>query len=135
MEITEGEEDNEAFNMRKLKRLEKWNAHLALDDFGTGYNSDYALIKMHPNIIKIDRSIISSCDKDMSRRTIIENIVKLSRTKNIKVLAEGVETETELKTVIECGVDLLQGYFINRPVFEPQPITQEVVDKIMKYQI
>lgn len=135
MEITEGEEVDDTINMRKLKRLEKWKAHLALDDFGTGYNSDFALITMHPNIIKIDRSIISSCDKDVSRRTIIENIVKLSRTRNIKVLAEGVETESELKTVIECGVDLLQGYFINRPVFEPQPITQEVVDKIMKYQI
>ncbi|MDE6425649.1 MAG: GGDEF and EAL domain-containing protein [Ruminococcus sp.] len=135
MEVTESEDTNDNFNMRKLERLEKWNAHLALDDFGTGYNSDYALITMHPNIIKIDRSIISGCDKDVSRSTIIENIVKLARTRNIKVLAEGVETETELKTVIECGVDLLQGYFINRPVFEPQPITQEVVDKIMKYKL
>ncbi|MDE6035633.1 MAG: GGDEF and EAL domain-containing protein [Ruminococcus sp.] len=135
MEITESEDVDDSVNMRKLERLRKWNAHLALDDFGTGYNSDFALITMHPDIVKIDRSIISSCDKDVSRRTIIENIVKLSRTRNIKVLAEGVETETELKTVIECGVDLLQGYFINRPVFEPQPVTQEVTDKIMKYQI
>lgn len=133
MELTEGEENNEAYNLRKLERLRKWNAHVALDDFGTGYNSDYALITMHPHIIKIDRSIISGCDKDVSRRTIIENIVKLARTRKIQVLAEGVETEAELKTVIECGVDLLQGYFINRPVFEPQPVTQDVVEKIKKY--
>lgn len=135
MEITESEDVNEEYNQRKMKRLEKWNAHLALDDFGTGYNSDYALITMHPNIIKIDRSIISGCDKDVSRRTIIGNLVRLARTKNITVLAEGVETEGELRTVIESGVDLLQGYFINRPVFEPQPISQEVIDKIKKYQI
>lgn len=135
MEITESEDVNEEYNDRKLKRLEKWNAHLALDDFGTGYNSEYALITMHPNIIKIDRSIISGCDKDISRRTIICNLVKLAKTKNIKVLAEGVETEGELRTVIASGVDLLQGYFINRPVFEPQPIEQEIIDKIKKYQI
>lgn len=135
MEITESEDVNEDYNMRKIKRLGDWNAHLALDDFGTGYNSDYALITLHPNIIKIDRSIISGCDKDVSRRTIISNIIKLAGTKNIKVLAEGVETEGELRTVIESGADLLQGYFINRPVFEPQPIEQEVIDKIMRYQI
>ncbi len=133
MEIIESEDVNEEYNERKLKRLERWHAHLALDDFGTGYNSEYALITLHPNIIKIDRSIISGCDRDISRRTIISSIVNLAKTKNICVLAEGVETEGELKTVIENGVDLLQGYFINRPVFEPQPIPQEVIDKIIEY--
>lgn len=135
MEIIESEDVNEECNVQKLNSIQKWNARLALDDFGTGYNSDYALITMHPDIIKIDRSIISGCDKDISRRTIIGNLVKLANTKNIKVLAEGVETEGELRTVIEIGVDLLQGYFINRPVFEPQPIEQEVIDKIKRYQI
>ncbi len=133
MEIIESEDVNEEYNIRKLKRIEHWNAQLALDDFGAGYNSEYALITLHPNIVKIDRSIISGCDRDISRRTIISNIVNLAKTKNIRVLAEGVETESELRTVIEIGVDLLQGYFINRPVFEPQPISQKVIDKILKY--
>lgn len=133
MEIIESEDVNEEYNTRKLRRLEHWNAQLALDDFGTGYNSEYALITLHPNIVKIDRSIISGCDRDISRRTIISSIVNLAKTKNIRVLAEGVETEGELRTVIENGVDLLQGYFINRPVFEPQPIPQEVIDKITEY--
>ncbi|MDE6102625.1 MAG: EAL domain-containing protein, partial [Ruminococcus sp.] len=100
MEIIESEDFNEEYNSRKLLRLERWNAQLALDDFGTGYNSEYALITLHPNIIKIDRSIISGCDKDISRRTIISSLVNLARTKNVRVLAEGVETEGELKTGI-----------------------------------
>lgn len=133
MEIIESEDFNEEYNSRKLLRLEHWNAQLALDDFGTGYNSEYALITLHPNIIKIDRSIISGCDKDISRRTIINSLVNLARTKNVRVIAEGVETEGELKTVIESGVDLLQGYFINRPVFEPVPIPQGIIDKIIEY--
>ena len=133
MEVTESENVNEKFNKCKIERLKRWNAHLALDDFGMGYNSEYALITLHPDIIKIDRSIISGCDKDISRRTIICSLVNLARTKNVSILAEGVETEGELKTVIESGVDYLQGYFINRPVFEPEPVSQEVIDKIRKY--
>lgn len=133
MEIIESEDVVDEYNARKINRLGKWHAQLALDDFGTGYNSEYALITLHPEIIKIDHSIISGCDKDMSRRTIIGSLVKMARSNNVRVLAEGVETEGELKTVIEIGVDLIQGYFINRPVFEPQPVSQEVIDKILEY--
>ena len=133
LEVLETESAKEEYIVRKRGRMKKWNAKIALDDFGTGYNSEYALITLHPDIIKIDRSIIGGCDKDISRRTIITNLVKLVRTKNILVLAEGVETEDELKTVISCGVDLLQGYYISRPVFEPQPIPPEVTETICKY--
>ena len=130
LEILETENVKEEYNRRKLARMKKWNAQIALDDFGTGYNNDYALITLQPNIIKIDRSIISGCDKDISRHTIINTLVKIAKTKQILVLAEGVETEEELETVISCGVDLLQGYYISRPLFEPQPIAPEVKDKI-----
>ena len=130
LEILESENTNEDYIERKLARMKKWNAQIALDDFGTGYNSEYALITLHPNIIKIDRTIISGCDKDLSRKMIIQNLVKLARAKQILVLAEGVETEEELGTVISCGVDLLQGYYISRPVFEPTPIPAEIVETI-----
>ena len=133
-EITESASLNAKRTLLKnMKQLIDYGVSFSLDDFGTGYNSEYALITLHPNIVKIDRSIISGCDRDISRRTIISSIVNLARTKNIRVLAEGVETEGELRTVIENGVDLLQGYFINRPVFEPQPIPKEVIDKIIEY--
>lgn len=132
LEILESENVNEEYISRKTRRMQKWNAQIALDDFGTGYNSEYALITIHPNIVKIDRSIISSCDKDISRRMIITNLVKMVRSKDILVLAEGVETEEELATVIGCGVDLIQGYYVCRPVFEPQPIPEEVTETIKR---
>ncbi|MCH5349536.1 MAG: EAL domain-containing protein, partial [Oscillospiraceae bacterium] len=132
LEILEGESSNEDYNERKINRMKKWGAQIALDDFGTGYNSEYALITIQPNIIKIDRSIISGCDKDISRRTIISNLVKLVSSKGILILAEGVETEDELQTVISCGVDLLQGYYFNRPLFEPEPLKPEVTNKIRR---
>lgn len=132
LEVLETENVKEEYNLRKMARIRKWNAQIALDDFGTGYNNDYALITLQPNIIKIDRSIISGCDKDTSRRTIINTLVKIARTKQILVLAEGVETEEELETVISCGVDLLQGYYIDRPLFEPQPLAPEIKDTIKR---
>ena len=130
LEIVEGESMNEEFNNRKLARMKKWNAQVALDNFGTGYNSEYVMISTQPDIIKIGRSIINGCDKDVSRKMVINNLIKLVKPKGIKVLAEGVDTEEEMKTVISCGVDLMQGYAINQPVFEPQPIDPEVVEKI-----
>ena len=132
LEIVGGENSNEEYAVRKMNRMRQWNAQVALDDFGVSYNSEQILSAVQPNIVKIDRSIISGCDKDVSRRAIISSLVKLAQTKRILVLAGGVETEDELRAVISCGVDLLQGYYINRPLFEPEPPAKEVTDLMRK---
>lgn len=132
LEILESEIANLEYTQDKKRRMAKWNAMMALDDFGSGYSSEHALITLEPDLIKIDRTIISGCDSDMSRKNIISNLVRISKSKDILVLAEGVETSGELKTVIECGVDLLQGYYFARPVFEPQPVEPALVEEIMK---
>lgn len=59
MEVLEGEQTNMEYAQRKREVMRRWGAMTALDDFGTGYNSEYALISMNPDLIKIDRSIIS----------------------------------------------------------------------------
>ena len=132
VEILEGEDINQEYLELKKDYIKKWNGQLALDDFGTGYNSEYALLTIQPNIIKIDRSIISNCDKDPSRQMIINNLIELARAKHIRVLGEGVETEEEMQTLISCGIDLLQGYYLARPVFEPEPLKPELVEKIRR---
>ena len=130
VEILEGEDVNQEYLDLKRDYIGKWNGQIALDDFGTGYNSEYALLTIQPNIIKIDRSIINGCDNDASRRMIINHLVSIAKAKKILVLAEGVETEEEMRTCISCGVDLLQGYYLARPVFEPEPLAPELVQKI-----
>ena len=130
LEILESESSDEECTAHKAQIIREWGGQLALDDFGTGYNSEYALLNIRPNIIKVDRSIISGCDKDSYRRMIIENFVKLSHTRNILVLAEGVETKEELETVISCGVDLLQGFYLAKPLFEPEPIAPQLAETI-----
>ncbi|MGN0583860.1 MAG: EAL domain-containing protein, partial [Ruminococcus sp.] len=130
LEILESEKANDDYVKAKHEYIKKWNAMTALDDFGSGYNSEYALITLNPNIIKIDRSIISNCDKDINKANIISKLVQIASVKNVLVLAEGVETYDEMKTVIECGVDLLQGYYFSRPSFEPEPYNQKIAQEI-----
>ena len=134
LEILEGEQANEEFVKAKRKRMDKWNAIVALDDFGCGYNNEYALITLNPDLIKIDRSIISGCDSDISRQNIILNLVSHAKIRNVIVLAEGVETSGELKTVIECGVDLIQGYYIDRPLYEPNSVPDRIKEEIISCQ-
>ena len=133
VEILEGEDINQEYLELKKEYIGKWHGQIALDDFGTGYNSEYALLTIQPNIIKIDRSIISGCDRDPSRQMIINNLIELARAKRIRVLAEGVETEEEMRTLIASGIDYLQGYYLARPVFEPEPLKPELVRQIRDF--
>lgn len=130
MEILESEQSNMDFMKIKLNLMKYWQAKIALDDFGSGYNNELALITFNPNIIKIDRSIISGCDNDANRQNIITNLIKIAKAKNVLVLAEGVETFEELKTVIDCGVDLIQGYYIGRPLFDLQDVPSNIKQQI-----
>ena len=132
LELLEGENSDQECTAHKLQIIKQIGGQIALDDFGTGYNSEYALLSIHPNIIKIDRSITNGCDKDESRRMLIKNLVKLARANDIFVLAEGVETQEEMETVITCGVDFLQGYYLAHPLFEPQPIAPQLAESIRR---
>lgn len=130
LEILESEQTTDEFINMKRELISKWNGVLALDDFGTGYNSEYALIEMNPRLIKIDHSLINGCDKDISRSNMIRDIVTSAGRRDIFVLAEGVETYDEMKTVISCGVDFLQGFYISKPVYEPAALSEQIKKEI-----
>lgn len=125
LEILESEQVNDDFINKKKELISKWDGMLALDDFGTGYNSEYALLELQPDLIKIDYSLISGCDKDVGRSSMIRDIVNIAKRSNIVVLAEGIETYDEMKVVIQCGVDLLQGFYLSKPLYEPIPLSEE----------
>lgn len=132
IEILESEQTNDDYINKKKEVLASWNGILALDDFGTGYNSEYALLELKPDLIKIDRSLISGCDKDISRTNMIRDIVNIAKRGNIVVLAEGIETYEEMKTVINCGVDLLQGFYLSKPLYEPDSLSVERKSEILE---
>ena len=91
------------------------NAQVALDDFGTGYSNHLALLNARPDIIKVSRELLSNIDIDVEKQHIYSNIVQFARNVRTRILAEGVETETEFLTLLELGMDYAQGWFIEKP--------------------
>lgn len=92
---------------------------LAVDDTGAGYASMDHVRQLRPDIVKIDRSLITGLTHDPTRRSLVTALIKLSQDIAATVIAEGVETPSELATVGELGVDHVQGYLLARPTTDP----------------
>ena len=122
VELTEGERESVEFTDQKKEYIKRWNGKIALDDFGTGYNGESMLLTIIPDYVKIDMSIVRDIDTDYDRREILRNLVAYSHERNMKVIAEGVETEREMRTLMEDGVDYLQGYYIGVPRRRPEMV-------------
>ncbi len=88
---------------------------LAADDFGTGINSLELIEQMSPNIVKLDREVISGIDHISEKQENVKNLVNLFHSKGITVVAEGVEEKEEFEYLQSLGVDLYQGYYLARP--------------------
>ena len=92
---------------------------LALDDFGTGYSSLELLLKHPSDIVKLDRSLMKEMAYSKNSSDFISSIVYSCHKFGKKVCVEGVETEQELKTVLEAGCDYIQGFYFHRPMEIP----------------
>lgn len=88
---------------------------LAVDDFGTGINNLELIEQMSPNIVKLDREVISGIDHISEKKENVKNLVNLFHSKGITVVAEGVEEKEEFEYLQNLGVDLYQGYYLARP--------------------
>ncbi|HEY6476960.1 MAG TPA: EAL domain-containing protein [Polyangia bacterium] len=88
---------------------------VVLDDVGAGHSNLDRIPLFRPDVIKIDRSLITGVDGDFYKQETFKSLVSLSRRIGALVVAEGIETEAEAVTVLELGADLLQGFFLGRP--------------------
>ena len=115
--------------LNRLKRVCKPGAQtqIAIDDFGTGHSNILNLLRYAPQIIKIDRGLIAGIAADANRRLFVRNTIDFAHQNGIRALAEGVETAEELRTVIDCGIDLIQGYYTGRPAEKPVKTVSEKV--------
>jgi diguanylate cyclase (GGDEF)-like protein/PAS domain S-box-containing protein len=119
LEITEGVLIGEFTTaVSILRRLKNLGVRIAMDDFGTGYSSLSYLQSFPFDKIKIDKAFINNLDHSQQSATIIRAVIALGRGLDVPVLAEGVETEEQLKFLAAEGCDEIQGYLIGRP----QPI-------------
>lgn len=104
----------------KMQQLRKHGVRFAIDDFGTGYSSLRYLKYLPLDILKIDRSFVSSLSSTAEDKAIIEAIIAMARHLKLAVVAEGVELESELNQLIEMGCDLFQGYYFSKPINQHQ---------------
>ena len=133
IEITEEEAiDREAL---ERKRNDPGSSGMfALDDYGSGYSNENSLLELAPRFIKVDIAIIRGIDTSPDKQQILRNVVAYAHPRSMKIVAEGVETAAELRTVIELGADLLQGYFLARPAIAPGDIAPEAAGIIQELQ-
>ncbi len=94
---------------------------IAIDDYGSGYSNSAALVELSPDIIKIDRTLISNINQNVRKQHFLSGIVDFAKLNGIKVLAEGVETREELAIVIRRGVDFIQGFYTAKPDVDISP--------------
>lgn len=133
VEITESEQLNYEL-LEQKKRSKGFTGKFALDDYGSGYNNEINLLKMNPHYIKLDISIVRDIDKSEDQRQIVRNIISYAHERHMLIVAEGVETAEEMRTCLELGADLLQGYFLGRPMEVPEemyPEARKVLDEFI----
>lgn len=117
LEITENLfiEDLEKFSPT-CERLHALGFKISLDDFGTGYSSLSMLRTLPIDEVKIDKSFVDNIEHDKKALNMVKNIIAIGKNFEMKVLAEGVETQRQRDQLEACGCDLIQGYFYSKPL-------------------
>lgn len=124
IEITETENMNMDL-IRKKSAAEGFTGIFALDDYGSGYNSELNLLMLNPRYVKLDVTIVRDIDVDENKQQIVKNTVQYAHERDMKTIAEGIETGAELKKLLELDVDLLQGFFLARPGAVPPALAED----------
>ena len=116
VEVTEHEPVNDYDELLDaVTALRRAGARLAIDDVGAGFASFAHVLRLQPDIMKMDITITRGIDRDPARRGLARGIVSVARDTGATVVAEGVETQAELDTLLHIGVDAAQGYFVAKP--------------------
>ncbi|XQF91844.1 EAL domain-containing protein (plasmid) [Pseudoalteromonas espejiana] len=113
-----------------LKRLDSINVDIAIDDFGVGYSSLAYLQQLDIDILKIDQSFIQNLEKHSNSITLIKAIITMAHNLDVKVVAEGVETQAQYNQLKHLGCDYIQGYLIARPMSKDKFIDTYLESKI-----
>jgi EAL domain-containing protein (putative c-di-GMP-specific phosphodiesterase class I) len=114
-----------------LKELSDMGISVAVDDFGTGYSNLSYLIDFAFGKLKIDRSFVSRMDTDANSGAVVSTIVGLSRALGVSIIAEGVETESQVTLLRAAGCEVVQGFLFGLPA----PLTVEANTAVAERQV
>jgi len=117
LELTESSIMDDAENsIESMRILTDMGLNIAIDDFGTGYSSFSYIKQFTINKLKIDRAFISDTPQDQDDVAIVEAIIAMAHRLKLKVVAEGVETAEQLEFLKAAKCDVIQGYFLGKPM-------------------
>lgn len=126
LEITESVAmENAEHTIEILTKLKRLGVQLSIDDFGTGYSSLSYLHRLPFDTLKIDRSFVYSVGENGENSEILRTIVLLAKNLKMKIIAEGIETETQLSLLQFLGCDYGQGYLLAKP--QPKAAAEELL--------
>jgi len=121
LEITEGVMMHDVEQAaRKLRAIKSLGVRLALDDFGTGYSSLSYLRSFPVDVVKIDKIFVDEIEHDRGASALVQAILSLGLGLTFEVVAEGIETQEQLESLLDLGCQYGQGYLLARPLSVPQ---------------
>lgn len=124
LEITERASLDEIKDLRdRLTALRQIGFRFALDDMGEGYAGLTSLAKLDPNVLKLDMSLIRGLHESPTKQCVVQSMVGLGASLSMTVLAEGVETVSEMETLLTLGCQYFQGYLFAKPAALPFNVT------------
>jgi predicted signal transduction protein with EAL and GGDEF domain len=132
LELTESAIMTDAeINIAKLRELKSLGLELAVDDFGTGYSSLSYLKRFPIDTLKIDQSFVADLNS-ADGAAIVDAILALAKTLNLRVIAEGIETQEQLAYLVRNHCHLLQGYYFSRPIY-PEDVPNMLKQNFSRY--
>ncbi|QNM95029.1 sensor domain-containing phosphodiesterase [Chitinimonas koreensis] len=130
VEVLETAIDNNRALARAVDYFREIGCLIAIDDFGAGHSNVDRVWRLRPDIVKLDRSLISDATDTEEARLILPGLVSLLHEAGALVLAEGIETEAEAIMALEADCDLAQGYYLARPA--PGLVSEEPVNPVFE---
>ena len=122
-EVTEGERvQDRAHLVNIFREYSRFGFRTAIDDFGAGYAGLNLLSEYQPDIIKIDMELVRDIDTSRPKQAIVNGIVSICATLNVRVLAEGIETKAERDFLRDAGIDLMLGYLFCKPALRAEGV-------------
>ena len=129
LEVTESAySENNYLVIDVIERLRRRGYEIEMDDFGTGYSSLSMLSTMPIDVLKMDRGFVSNIEEEEKNLQLVELIMGIARKLNVPVVAEGVETEAQVRLLKELGCAYAQGYYFSRPL-PASDFEKEIIEK------